>query len=323
MSETALDLSVLIATRSRARSIEATLESMTALDTAGLSWELVIVENGSQDDTCAVLDRYAAQLPLRWFTVTERGQNRARNHALGLLRGRVTILSDDDVLVARDWLQQWQAGTARWPDDAVFAGTIAPRFPAGTPQWIAGPRFPFRAQCFAELRPAQGEGPFAKAPFGPNFAVRTRVLQAHPFREDFGPAAGSYAVGGETELVERLRRLGHRVIYLPGPRVEHVLIPENLTVEKLLMRGFNGGRGDEWRRAMRRGSGTLALRLRAATVLPLKMVFYAVASLLPLPQARRFRYMYKYQTTRGRRYQLQTMLQPRAPALSAPVASSR
>lgn len=311
--EASLDLSVLIATRSRADSLERTLRSMEAADAgAEVRWELVIVDNGSTDRTPAMLQEWTTRLPLRVLCVPESGQNRARNRALPDLRGNVTVLTDDDVCVAPDWLRRWKEGVERWPRDGIFGGRIAPRFPDGCPAWVSGEDFPFRAACFAEFRPGQGEGPYPRTPFGPNFAVRTDLLRQHPFREDLGPAAGSYAMGGETELTLRLKALGHRVIYLPGPCVEHVLSAENLSLEKLYQRGFNAGRGDEYRRAMRGDWSRVVMWLRAQLWVPAKIATYAsmhwLGRVLGAPTERCFARLYRYHSARGRRHQLALML---------------
>jgi len=311
----ALDISVLIATRNRAGSLRLTLQSMCGLrqaapDEAPLSWELAVVDNGSTDETAQVLAEFSPLLPLRCFYVGESGQNRARNTVLGELRGRLTVLSDDDVTVAADWLLEWRRGVARWPQATVFGGRITPSFPAGTPEWVSGECFPFRAQCFAAFAPRQDEGRYAGTPFGPNFAVRTEVLRASPFREDLGPAVGSYAVGGETELVMRLQRQGHTVVYLPQAQVQHCLASENLERASLLRRAFNAGRGDEYRRALRRRWSRARMRLRWSVELPMKIAIYRLwchlgASATPVDV---FRREYKLRSALGRREQLRQML---------------
>ena len=108
-----IDISVLIATRSRADSLRNTLDSMCAVIQDGITWELVIVDNGSEDGTLDLLREYESRLPLRWSQVLEPGQNRARNTVIPGLRGRITVLSDDDVVVQADWLQEWYQGTQR------------------------------------------------------------------------------------------------------------------------------------------------------------------------------------------------------------------
>lgn len=301
---------MLIATRSRAASLRATLESMVRMDCAGVAWELVVVDNGSEDGTPELLREFEEKLPLRWSRVPDPGQNRARNSAIPHLRGRFTVLSDDDVVVAPDWLRQWYEGLRRWPRDSIFAGRITPAFPAGTEAWMSRADFPYRGQCFAAFEPCSGEGEYDGTPFGPNFAVRTAVLRRERFREDLGPAAASYAMGGETELVSRLRGHGLRVIYLPQPQLQHVLLSQNLTMEKLLRRGYNAGRGDEYRRAMRKQPTPLQMQLRLRGSLPLKIGFYAVRARLlgRRSQLARFRYAYKLHSARGRRDQLALML---------------
>ena len=308
-----IDISVLIATRSRAASLRNTLESMCAARQDGIAWELVIVDNGSEDATLDLLREYETRLPLRWSQVLAPGQNRARNTMIPNLRGRITVLSDDDVVVQPDWLQEWYQGTQRWPDDSIFAGHIAAGFPSSTEAWITHPDFPFRGQCFAAFAPRTGEGEYAGTPFGPNFAVRTSVLKRDRFREDLGPSASSYAMGGETELVSRLKMRGLRVIYLPRARLQHVLLPENLTMEKLLRRGYNAGRGDEYRRAMRKRLTPAQMRVRLRWNLPLKIGFYALRSRLMQwrSPAVRFGYDYKLHSALGRREQLTMMLAAR------------
>jgi GT2 family glycosyltransferase len=304
-----LDISVLIATRSRAGLLRETLESMCRLDTSGLRWELRIVDNGSTDDTAAVLDAYRERLPLRTTLHPEPGKNRALNAALGQLAGALTILTDDDVIVPSDWLLAWRDAAGRWPDDAVFGGRIVPRFPAGTPAWISSKRFPMRAQCFAAFEPRQGEAPYDGTAFGPNLAVRTALFQTYRFADRLGPTGTTYAMGGETEFLWRLRDAGYRIIYVPTACVEHSIESERLTEPALFHRARNAGRGDELRRALdRRASrGALTARMYLVTAPKILAYFVAYGMLRALPAPMRFKRGYKLFTAYGRWQQLRQM----------------
>lgn len=305
-----LDISVLIATRSRAALLRDTLESMCGLDTGGLSWELLVVDNGSTDDTPALLRAYHRRLPLVTMWQPEPGKNRSLNSMLPRLRGALTVLTDDDVILPSDWLQAWKAGAGRWPDDAVFGGRIVPKFPAGTPAWITGPRFPARSQCFAAFEPRQGEGPYDGTAFGPNLAVRSALFAEYRFADNLGPAGGSYAMGGETEYLWRLRDAGLRIIYVPSACVEHVIEPSRLSVCALFDRARNAGRGDELRRAMDRRTSAAGLWWRLHVHNAAKIAAYALLyqAMRPLPEPRRFRRGYKLHMAYGRRQQLREML---------------
>lgn len=305
-----LHLSILIATRSRADLLQGTLASMCDLDTDGLRWEVVVVDNGSTDATPQVLESYRSRLPLVILSQPEPGKNRSLNVALPRLRGAVTILTDDDVLLPRNWLQVWQQAVERWPDDSVFGGKILPKLPEGTPAWIAADDFPFRAQCFAAFDPRQSEGPYDATAFGPNFAVRTAVFDAHRFADSLGPAGSVYAMGGETEFLMRLRRAGHRVIYVPEASVEHVIEPERVSIDALFARARNAGRGYERRRAISRAStkGQLLLRLYSSAWSKVVFSFVCYLATAPLHVSRRFRRGYLLHMALGRRQQLRDLL---------------
>ena len=77
----ACQVSVLIATRDRAASLARTLASLARQVAPGLSWELVVVDNGSRDDTRLVLDRFANALPLVVLSEPRAGKNRGLNRA--------------------------------------------------------------------------------------------------------------------------------------------------------------------------------------------------------------------------------------------------
>ena len=82
-----LEVSVIIASRNHARSLESTLADLQRQQVEGIAWELIVVDNGSDDDTPSVLERAGERLPLIVINEPEPGQNRARNRALEIARG--------------------------------------------------------------------------------------------------------------------------------------------------------------------------------------------------------------------------------------------
>jgi glycosyltransferase involved in cell wall biosynthesis len=87
-------VSVVIPTYNRARYIAETLESVLAQAYAPV--EVVVVDDGSTDDTRAVVERYVPAVTYVWQENAERGA--ARNRGLALARGEfVAFLDSDDV----------------------------------------------------------------------------------------------------------------------------------------------------------------------------------------------------------------------------------
>ena len=236
-----MDCSVLLATRNRAESLDRMLSSLAAQEAPGIEWEVLVADNGSTDDTQAVLERWSDRLPLRHAIEPTPGKNRAVNRILGMARGALLLFTDDDVVVAPGWLAAHAAAAERWPDHMIFGGLIRPRFPPNPPGWAR--RDPFVSVLFAAYQPEIAEGPTAQLPFGPNYALRAECLRGTGFDEGVGPNGGEYAMGGETELLRRLARAGAQAIYVPDAIVEHVVRPEQLTERFALERARRFGRG--------------------------------------------------------------------------------
>jgi glycosyltransferase involved in cell wall biosynthesis len=94
--------SVILPTYNKAEYLALTLASYEHQTTR--DYEIVIIDDGSTDSTREVVDRYAKQLPIKYQRQENRGRSAARNRALALAEGEVVIFSDDDRLVAPDFI---------------------------------------------------------------------------------------------------------------------------------------------------------------------------------------------------------------------------
>ena len=90
---TAFDLCVVICTRNRREKLEKALTSL-AQQTSSHTWEVLVVDNGSTDDTPSFLrslpDRYP--VPLRTVLEPESGISPCRNHGIREARSRLRPL---------------------------------------------------------------------------------------------------------------------------------------------------------------------------------------------------------------------------------------
>src|SRR5882724_775963 len=237
-----MDASVIFATRDRSNLLAQTLAHLGRQTTPDLHWELIVVDNGSTDETPSVLAKAAERLPLQALHEPSPGKNRALNRALAVAQGELLIFTDDDVIADPGWIASMVAAARRWPQATVFGGRVLLAFPPDTPGWL---QEPLRgAMNFARYAPAAPEGPTTHLPNGPNFAVRADALGGLRYREDIGPQAGvTYAMGSETELIARLRAQGAGMVYVPSATVQHVVQAAQLTDRYLLGRSYRLGRG--------------------------------------------------------------------------------
>lgn len=98
-------ISVVISTRNRCESLARCLDAIAKMD-APVEWELVIVDNGSSDDTPAVVERFATTFQKHLIYVFQpiKGLSNARNAGCAVATGEILAFTDDDCYVDDDYL---------------------------------------------------------------------------------------------------------------------------------------------------------------------------------------------------------------------------
>lgn len=119
-------VSIIICTCNRAASLRATLESVGKVQIpTGWQVELVVVDNGSTDDTAVVAHRAAlTNMPVRYLYEAKKGKSNALNAAIAKARGGILLFTDDDVSVPENWVEQMAAPIARGEADAVVGKVV-------------------------------------------------------------------------------------------------------------------------------------------------------------------------------------------------------
>src|SRR5262249_26900553 len=107
---TAIAVSVIVPTYNRAATLAPSLESILGQTFADL--ELIVADDGSSDDTAAVLARYGSAL--RVLRLEHRGVAAARNAALAVAMGEYVAFHDSDDVALPDRLAlQYRQLTSR------------------------------------------------------------------------------------------------------------------------------------------------------------------------------------------------------------------
>ena len=277
-------LTVIFATRDRARALPRVLSAFAALQPPPGGWALTIVDNGSRDGTASVVQGFADRLPVTLLQCPDPGKNRALNCALPLVRGDLVVFTDDDVLPAPDWLLALRRAADAHPEATLFGGTVLLEWPAPPPRWLSEDAVNFSVLYGKNERPS-GPCTFWNI-FGANMAIRSAVFAASArFAEHVGPDATDpvYAMGGETELLRRLHRQGHAQWFAAEARVTHIIRPEQLEERWILDRAYRFGFGGRLLLGKPRLFGVQRIAYRVA----------AEASLLLPPSPRRLRLRYR------------------------------
>jgi glycosyltransferase involved in cell wall biosynthesis len=244
-----LDASVLIATFNRSALLDETLAFLATMRTApGLSWEVLIVDNNSSDDTRGVVERHQQTfpVPLRYLFEPNQGRSSALNAGIAAARGRVLAFTDDDVRVADGWLDAAHRVLTRGEAGVGYVGgPVRPIWGAEPPAWLDLTRgdlwgtIAIQDHGSAEI----GYEVAGKVPLGANMAVLREVCErAGGFRADLGRANGRFVLGQEVpEWLLRVRGAGFTGVYAPAMEVHHHVPAGRLT--KTYFRRWWTGKG--------------------------------------------------------------------------------
>ena len=103
-------ISVVIATKDRERYLERALASLET-QIGAPSFEAIVVDNGSSDDTRGVAERQSARgvYPVTYVYEPEPNRGKARNRGIGVAGGYLILFCDDDVQLPPGFLAAHEA----------------------------------------------------------------------------------------------------------------------------------------------------------------------------------------------------------------------
>ena len=229
-----VDATVLICTYNRAAWLGDTLDSIAALDVpSSMTWDVLVVDNNSIDDTRAVVEhRMAAYpVPLRYLFEGRQGKSNALNTGMAATAARVIVFTDDDVRVPRGWLTAAVAPLLERQDIDYTGGPVRPIWGGPRPAWLDE-----KGNLGGTIAVKDhGNVPFVfedgrKTPLGVNMAVRrTLVERIGGFRPDLGRRGKSLLGQEQAEFFYRSRQAGGRGLYVPEMVVDHHVPASRLT----------------------------------------------------------------------------------------------
>jgi glycosyltransferase involved in cell wall biosynthesis len=263
-------LSVIVPTKDRAAFVARVLESLAAQRGAP-DFEAIVVDNGSSDDTPAVVASAAARapFPIRCISLPVANRALARNAGIEAATGMVLVFVDDDVWLPEGFLQAHAAAHGAGRDRAVSGPII-------------------NVSSYDE-RPRPAPYNFSNA-----FFVTCNVSVPKAALERVGRFDETFDLYGweDTEVGLRLREAGVERRFAWNAYLYHINLPEidtleiaiGKTVEKATMAARFVRKKPTMRTRLATGAYPLNL-LRARIVAPFLPIYAGVASSRRLPQA--------------------------------------
>ncbi len=112
-----LSLSVIICTYNRAELLKQVLESLTSQTLSKDHFEIIIIDDGSSDNTRTITESFKHILPIKYFYQNNAGLASAKNHGIFAAQGKILLFLDDDDIATPTLLEEHLGTHRKYPDD--------------------------------------------------------------------------------------------------------------------------------------------------------------------------------------------------------------
>ena len=249
----ALHLSVIIPTRNRSKLLARCLDSICQQTLSNDLFEVLIIDNGSIDDTYSVYNEYKEKIKnLNYHVEPVSGLHAGRHAGLRLAKGDILVFCDDDIRAFPTWLEG-VLESFESQEVALVGGKILPDYESEPPEWLN--------QLWNENKRGRRLGYLSLLDFGDsicdiqptfvwgcNFSIRKSVLiECGGFHPDAMPKELlRYRGDGETHVSTYIMKKGYKAIYNPKASVYHLVSKARMTEEYFKYRAYLQGISDSY-----------------------------------------------------------------------------
>lgn len=225
-------ISLLIPVLNEEKNLPSLFRALTALRKKTDSLDILFIDNGSEDESVSLLEKFCASQPgTRIVHEKERGFAQPLNRGLAEAKGEYLLFLDADALPAPNWAEVMRKSLA---ESDIAVGETSSFLPGRATPYGKLSLALFKNHSAAAAR-AEGHA----LPWGPtcNLGVRRSVFNKVDL---FSPEAGG---AFDIDWCWRAVLQGARLAYIPGAKVKHRRRNER---EALLRQFDRYGRSEAW-----------------------------------------------------------------------------
>lgn len=259
--------SVIVSTRNRAHYLRDSLGAL-ARQRCDAAFEVIVVDNGSTDDTSIVLEAWcSADSRFRTAYEPRLGLSCGKNAGITCANAPLLLFTDDDTLVDPRWVQTYLELFARRKEELMIAGGTHVPIPHDLGSWPSW--FDETALANVGLLEYREERPLRSPEYvwGANMAIPRRVFdRCGWWNESVGPKGSDKRTFEDTEFQDRFRAAGGTVWFCPTAIIRHRIDRGAITPRRMWSAAFARGRNDFWKDKLPVGQDmSLVPKTRVAT----------------------------------------------------------
>jgi len=241
-----LKISLIVPTYNRAQYLNKSLESFVNQDLDKSSYEIIVVDNNSNDSTREVYNSFSKKYPennLSYFFEKRQGLHYARNSGIRISKSKIVVFGDDDIEASSAWLGTILKAFEKDNKIGIVGGPVFPIWDKDPPEWIYDYGTKDIHGVFAYLNYGDEAKFLEKGDiYGCNFAITKElaVSSGGSSPDTFPDSMIHYSGRGENDLLDKVRAKKYKVFYDPSASVRHHASVERCTVDYFI------GRSKRW-----------------------------------------------------------------------------
>ncbi len=234
-------ISVVIPTYNCSNGILPLLDSLKSQSIQKSSYEILVIDNNSNDDTKEIVQDFIDNhnLQVNYYFEPHPGSHNARNKGILESKGEIICFFDDDAEVSSNHLKLVYDEFAINKNIGVVGGRIYPKWEKEPSDWVY------------DYGTRKVHGVFAYLDYGDerqvlkkdflwccNLCIKRELLMelnGFPY-EGFPAKYKQYTGHGEIELIKKVRGLGFEIIYNPKAFVFHRVNKRRITLDYFIER---------------------------------------------------------------------------------------
>jgi glycosyltransferase involved in cell wall biosynthesis len=262
--------SIIIPTHNRANTLDRCLKSLTQQTMPSDAFEVLVIDNGSIDQTFDTVQHYAPSLKLTYVKSPEPGLHVARHEGMRQAKSDLLLFADDDIEAEPSWVDA-VINTFENSHVALVGGNNYPLFEKVPPSWLAHwwQKPVYKGRALGSLSILDfGEGIFDIDPgyvWGCNYSIKREfLLKAGGFHPDGVPKELLRFRGdGETHVSDYVRSKGLRAVFNSRASIRHFVPASRMTRSYLEKRAFAQGISDSYTTVRKYGGLKLSFVIKA------------------------------------------------------------
>ncbi|MDZ7966769.1 MAG: hormogonium polysaccharide biosynthesis glycosyltransferase HpsE [Nostoc sp. DedSLP03] len=240
-----LDFTVAIPTYNGESRLPELLERLkNQLQTENLSWEIIVVDNNSTDNTAKVVQTYQKDwrcpYPLKYCFEAKQGAAYARKKAVAEAKGKFIAFLDDDNYPVSNWVVAAYAFGEKYPKAGAYGSQIHPDWEVEPPENFKRIA-PFLAITERGNLPLLYEASKKLLPPSAGLVVRKQAwLESVPDKSILtGRIKGNMLTSEDLEMLSYIQKSGWEIWYNPEMEISHK-IPKLRLQKDYLIPFFRG-----------------------------------------------------------------------------------